>query len=75
MEVNLIEYIEAMAVVRKYENGLKAPENGGVCRCKNCHLKFVYENDSFTREEHNAGSYRYYGVCPYCDKETLITTY
>lgn len=77
MNRSLIEYIRAMEIVREYEGQLKAPEGNmsGLCRCGSCKLKFGYDKDSIVREESNHGSYRYYGKCPYCDRETLLTTY
>ena len=77
MKRSLMEYISAMEIVREYESQIQEPKgNGsGLCRCKQCGLKFGYCKESVKRTEHNAGSYRYYGQCPYCDKETLLTTY
>ena len=75
--ISLVNYIKAMEIVKEYESQLKPPEGNltGLCRCKKCKLKFGFNSNSITREEHNAGSYRYYGKCPYCDQETLLTTY
>lgn len=76
MKRSLLEYVEAMVVVRDYEREMKPPEGAGagICRCSHCGMKFGYNSESINRGVNSAGTSLYYGTCPYCDTETLLAT-
>lgn len=78
-EYCLKDYIEAMHVVNSYEKQLEARERSfaGICRCEKCNLKFGYTKEDLEvgKEAFRSGTYYYTGKCPYCNGETLLTSY